>query len=274
MYKKYNKSKNYAINGITLNIDKPGIYSIVGPNGAGKTTLLKVISKIIKLTAGTIEINGLTFYLPEVPAYYENLSALDHYNLIRDVVNQNNILHTPEEILNIINLDKNKPVKNYSKGMKRRLNIGMALMVKSDIILLDEPFDGLDPSISEQLSDIIKKMNDGNNIIIISSHDLSRVEDISDTIIFMKSGKIIKEISNIKNNEITLIVSSDENKILKISDAGIGYNLIGNKIVINTLKKDLPDTINKLNYMGIQINDIKILNMLDLYRSIVGDGDD
>lgn len=261
VYKRYRKSKGYAINGITLSIDKPGIYSVVGPNGAGKTTLLKLISRLIKITSGTIKTEGLTFYLPELPAYYGNLTALDHYNFIKNIVNQNNLLYKPEEILNMINLDKNKPVKNYSKGMKRRLNIGMALMVKSDIILLDEPFDGLDPSISEQLSNIIKKMNDGNNIIIISSHDLSRVEDISDTIIFMKSGRILKEIHNIKNNEITLILSTDENNISKISDTGIPFNLIGDKIVINTLKKDLPYTVNKLNHMGIQIYLTKIFNV-------------
>ncbi len=274
IYKKYSKSKSYAIDDITLNIDKPGIYSIVGPNGAGKTTLLKLVSGMIKLTSGIIEVNGLTFYVPEIPAYYENLSAFDHYNLIRDIVNKNDILHSPEEILNTINLDKNKLAKDYSKGMKRRLDIGMALMIKSGIILFDEPFDGLDPSISEELSKIIKKMNDENNIIIISSHDLSRVEDISDTIIFMKSGKIIKEMNNIRNSEITLILSNNENNISKISNSGIEYNLTGDSLVINILKNDLPGIIKKLNYLGIEINDIKILNMLDLYRNIIGDNND
>lgn len=274
LYKKYEKSENYAIDNMSLDLNKPGIYSIVGPNGAGKTTILKLISGIIKPTGGSISVDGLTFYLPETPAYYDNLSALDHYNLINNIVNKNDILFSPEQILNIVNLDKNKLAKDYSKGMKRRLDIGMALMIKSDIILFDEPFDGLDPSISEQLSSIIKKMNDGRHIIIISSHDLSRIEDISDTIIFMKSGKIIKEIGNIKNKQITLIIKGNEANTGKILNSGIEYNLIGKSITVNILKTDLPATIKKLDNLGIEIEDIQILNMLDLYRSIIGDKND
>lgn len=275
MYKKYKRSsKAYAIENVSLNIDSPGIYLLVGPNGAGKTTFLKLIGGLLHQTSGIIQITGTTFYFPENPAYYNNLSAIEHYNLIKSIVGEDNIVYSPEKILKLVGLPENKYIKDYSKGMKRRLNIGMGLMIKSDIMLMDEPFDGLDPSISEELSNIIKKSNDKNKIIIISSHDLSRVEDISDTIIFMKSGKLINTIANAKEHFVNIIILNNKNNEEKISNLTISYKIISNKIVIEVYEKELSKIIKKLNDAGIEIDDIKIKNMLDIYRNIIGDIND
>ena len=271
LIKKYRiNSKTNAINSISVSIEKPGIYALVGPNGAGKTTLLKLLAGILHKTSGTLDIIGSAFYFPEISAYYSNLSALDHYNLIANICEMKQIIHSPKEILSIVGLPKDKLAKDFSKGMKRRLDVGMGLMIKTDILLMDEPFDGLDPSIAEDLSNIIKEANNGHRIIIISSHDLTRVGDISDSIIFMKSGKIVSQVNNgNERNTIVIVENSDDNR-KKLSNLNLIYRVKENNIHIEIKQRDLSGTVKIFDNLGIEIKDIKILNMLDLYRDIIG----
>ena len=266
-YKRIHKSR--ALAGCTLLIDKPGIYSIVGPNGAGKTTLLKIIAGILRKTSGIVSVKGNTFYVPENPASYDNLSALEHFELVEKCVNSSDVIRTPREVLDLVGLPQKKKIFDYSKGMKRRLNIGMSLIAKREIMLLDEPFEGLDPSISEDISTDLKKLDDGTRIIILSSHDLARVEDLSDIIIFLKDGSVMLNVETKSANSIKIKVSGGTEVINFLNKLRVNYDSQDDEIIISVEKEGSQELLKKLVMQGISINEMKTPSLLETYRKIM-----
>lgn len=266
-YKRIHKSR--ALAGCTLLIDKPGIYSIVGPNGAGKTTLLKIIAGILRKTSGIVSVKGNTFYVPENPASYDNLSALEHFELVEKCVNSSDVIRTPREVLDLVGLPQKKKILDYSKGMKRRLNIGMSLIAKREIMLLDEPFEGLDPSISEDISTDLKKLDDGTRIIILSSHDLARVEDLSDIIIFLKDGSVMLNVETKSANSIKIKVSGGTEVINFLNKLRVNYDSRDDEIIISVEKEGSQELLKKLVMQGISINEMKTPSLLETYRKIM-----
>lgn len=266
-YKRIHKSR--ALAGCTLLIDKPGIYSIVGPNGAGKTTLLKIIAGILRKTSGIVSVKGNTFYVPENPASYDNLSALEHFELVEKCANSSDVIRTPREVLDLVGLPQKKKILDYSKGMKRRLNIGMSLIAKREIMLLDEPFEGLDPSISEDISTDLKKLDDGTRIIILSSHDLARVEDLSDIIIFLKDGSVMLNVETKSANSIKIKVSGGIEVINFLNKLRVNYDSRDDEIIISVEKDGSQELLKKLVMQGISINEMKTPSLLETYRKIM-----
>lgn len=266
-YKRIHKSR--ALAGCTLLIDKPGIYSIVGPNGAGKTTLLKIIAGILRKTSGIVSVKGNTFYVPENPASYDNLSALEHFELVEKCVNSSDVIRTPREVLDLVGLPQKKKILDYSKGMKRRLNIGMSLIAKREIMLLDEPFEGLDPSISEDISTDLKKLDDGTRIIILSSHDLARVEDLSDIIIFLKDGSVMLNVETKSANSIKIKVSGGIEVINFLNKLRVNYDSRDDEIIISVEKDGSQELLKKLVMQGISINEMKTPSLLETYRKVM-----
>lgn len=266
-YKRIHKSR--ALAGCTLLIDKPGIYSIVGPNGAGKTTLLKIIAGILRKTSGIVSVKGSTFYVPENPASYDNLSALEHFELVEKCANSSDVIRTPREVLDLVGLPQKKKIFDYSKGMKRRLNIGMSLIAKREIMLLDEPFEGLDPSISEDISTDLKKLDDGTRIIILSSHDLARVEDLSDIIIFLKDGSVMLNVETKSANSIKIKVSGGIEVINFLNKLRVNYDSRDDEIIISVEKEGSQELLKKLVMQGISINEMKTPSLLETYRKIM-----
>jgi ABC-2 type transport system ATP-binding protein len=241
----------------------------VGPNGAGKTTLLKIIAGILRKTSGIVSVQGSTFYVPENPASYDNLSASEHFDLVERCVDSSEIIRTPKEVLDLVGLPHKKKIFDYSKGMKRRLNIGMSLIAKREIMLLDEPFEGLDPSISEEISTDLKKLDDGSRIIILSSHDLARVEDLSDVIIFLKAGSIMLNIETKSADSIVIKVPGGTEVTNFLEKLHANYDISEDEIIINVEKEKSQDIIKKLVMQGISINEMKTPSLLETYRKVM-----
>lgn len=270
--KKYKITHKFeALKGCSLLIEKPGIYAIVGPNGAGKTTLLKIIAGILKKTEGVVNIKGGTFYVPETPASYDNLSALEHFELVKRSMKSSDVIRSPEEALNLVDLPEKKKVSDYSKGMKRRLNIGMSLMAMREIMLLDEPFEGLDPSISEEIGNDLKKLDDGSRIIILSSHDLARVEDISDTIIFLKSGSVKLKTETRLASSMEIKISNSKGVTNFLDQIGVDYHIKNDEIAIYATKENAQEILKKLIMQGISINEMRAPSLLETYRKAMGE---
>ncbi len=186
--------KTEVLRNINLNIDKPTIYGLVGTNGAGKTSLLKTIIGLYEISSGQIVINGMDLSTSrntilknmgsviEYPVFYENLTAEEnievHYKYM--MYNQSSDYSKYIKLLGLES-NTNKKVEGFSLGMKQRLGIARALSTEPDILLLDEPFNGLDPIGLAELSDkLVELKND--KIIIISSHSLDELIKISDRI--------------------------------------------------------------------------------------------
>lgn len=193
-------NKTTALNGVTLESKGGECIALVGPNGAGKSTLLKIVAGIIHKFEGKRKIVGKIGYCPENPVNFEFLRAdenLKYYTRIKGNFNES------MELLNDLNLDSGKKLAYmFSKGMKRKLDIARSLSMGSEIILMDEPFDGLDAKAAFDLITIINNLKKLHKIIIISSHDLYRVEDVASKIFFLKDGLIIDTLQLNENSTL------------------------------------------------------------------------
>ncbi|MCL6603412.1 MAG: ABC transporter ATP-binding protein [Paenibacillus sp.] len=224
--------KNYkgraAVKDLNLNIGKGEIYGFLGPNGAGKTTTIRLLLGLIAPTAGTIEIFGKDLRkekmnilrkvgsLVESPSYYGHLTAIQNLEAIR------RILDVPKsripEVLDIVSLtgEEKRPVKGFSLGMKQRLGIASALLGSPELLILDEPTNGLDPSGIQEIRDLIKRMPVEHGItVLVSSHLLSEIELMANTVGILDQGSMVYQdsITNLQQRaagEIRLVVSEPE----------------------------------------------------------------
>lgn len=193
---------------VNIHIKKGEIYGFLGPNGAGKTTVMKMLTNLWKPTDGSIEIFGeiLTPQSYEVlkrmgsiiefPTFYDHMTGYDNLKLHCEYMGYYN--HgSVENALDMLDLTNaaNKPVKNYSLGMKERLGIARAILCKPELLILDEPTNGLDPAGMKQIRDLLKTLCTEYGItIMISSHILSEIESIADTVGVINHGMMMKEI--------------------------------------------------------------------------------
>ncbi len=194
---------------VNIHVKKGEIYGFLGPNGAGKTTVMKMITNLWKPTAGTVELFGKTLEptsyevwkrmgsIIEFPTFYEHLSGKDNLQLHCEYMGYYN-KGSVEEALEMLNLTEaaDKLTKSYSLGMKQRLGIARAILCKPELVILDEPTNGLDPAGMKQIRDLFKMLcTEYGMTLMISSHLLSEIESIANTVGVIHYGKMIKEIS-------------------------------------------------------------------------------
>jgi ABC-2 type transport system ATP-binding protein len=210
--KQYRKQK--AVNSVSLNIKKGAIYGFIGPNGAGKTTFLRMISGLAAPTEGEIELFGYQGrdvknvferigVLIEAPGLYPHLNAYDNLKLKAICMNLYNAKYIID-ILNLVGLGEvgGKKVKNFSLGMKQRLGLGMALIGEPDLIILDEPINGLDPQGIVEIRETIIKLNKEKNItFLISSHILEELAKLATHLGIINHGNLIEELTMEELNE-------------------------------------------------------------------------
>ncbi|MEH7458735.1 bacitracin ABC transporter ATP-binding protein [Bacillus pseudomycoides] len=198
-----------VISGVNMHVKKGEIYGFLGPNGAGKTTIMKMITNLIKPTSGDIEIFGEkltdTSYdvlkrmgtIIEYPIFYDKLTAKENLYLHCEYMgyyDKKGIEHALD-LVNLHNVE-NKKVKDFSLGMKQRLGIARAILTKPELLILDEPINGLDPIGIRELRDLFKMLCKEYGItLLVSSHILGEMEQMADTIGVIQNGKLIKEVS-------------------------------------------------------------------------------
>ncbi|MEQ6354792.1 ATP-binding cassette domain-containing protein [Lysinibacillus sp. M3] len=204
--------KQIILEDINLNFKDGKIYGLLGPNGSGKTTLFKSILGLTNYDGEILYNNRPIKYthvgkLIEYPMFYNNLTVLENLKLHGAYTNLENINY--KEILSNFDIyeAKDKKYSEISLGMKQRLGIARAIMGDPSVILLDEPTNGLDPLGIKSVRNLIKNsLKKPNNCILISSHNLTEIESISDELIFIKKGKIITKIKN-NNNKLFYVVT-------------------------------------------------------------------
>ena len=201
--------KNKVVNSVDMHVEKGKIYGLLGKNGAGKTTTMCMLLNLTYPSEGDIflfgknvnnhsnEIYSNIGSIIETPGFYENLTAFENLKIISKIrgdFNSNNI----NSVLQMVNLDndKSKKFKDFSLGMKQRLGIAAAIMHSPELLILDEPINGLDPFGIKEIRTLLKRLSHEFGItILISSHILSEIENIADVIGFMDNGILIEEIS-------------------------------------------------------------------------------
>ncbi|MFP4287058.1 MAG: ABC transporter ATP-binding protein [Candidatus Izemoplasmataceae bacterium] len=228
--KSYDKIKK-ANDDITLTIEKGDLYGFIGHNGAGKTTLLKSISGIINFDEGDILVDGYSIkkdpikvknmlaYIPDQPTVYESLTGIEFLNFIADLyqISEEERLNSINTYANLFELTDalNQVISSYSHGMKQKLVIISALIHKPKVMLLDEPFVGLDPKASFHLKEIFDQLRKKGTAIFFSTHVLDVAEKLCNKIAIIKDGKIVangltKDVISIESLEKTFMDLSSE----------------------------------------------------------------
>lgn len=200
--------KNIVTN-VSMHVKKGEIYGFLGPNGAGKTTVMKMLTNLWKPTEGSIELFGQKLMpdsyevlkrmgsIIEFPTFYEHLSGRENLALHCEYMGYYNpgSIENALEMLDLTDTGR-KPVKDFSLGMKQRLGIARAILSKPELLILDEPVNGLDPAGMKKIRDLLKMLCVEYGItIMISSHILSEIESIADTIGVINHGVLMKETS-------------------------------------------------------------------------------
>ena len=203
--------KNFkALNGLTMHVPKGSIYGFVGKNGAGKTTLIRLITGLQKPTNGDFKISGISYKdnnitnvrkkmgaVVETPSIFHDLTAYENIKVQYDILGIKDYT-TINDLLKLVGLENtgHKVAKNFSLGMRQRLGIAIALCGNPEILVLDEPINGLDPEGIVEIRKLIKKLHKENKItILISSHILDELSKVATHYGFIADGKIIKEMS-------------------------------------------------------------------------------
>ncbi len=254
-------SKRYgsftALQNLSFSVNSGEILGLIGENGAGKSTTLKIISGLIEPDSGYVryfgremsdEVKKIIGYLPETDALYENMTASEYLQLFADLYGVKRADGKIDRLLKKFNLP-DKPVGEFSKGMKRKLSIARTLIHDPRILIYDEPTGGLDPSTSLMIADTMRELAAGGKIIVFSAHNMYYVERIADTVIIMKEGKALYygDLDSLLGSSVKYRVTytlSKERKTVEVDDADELGRVVaeiveaGGKIV--EIDKDVP----------------------------------
>ncbi len=197
-----------AVDDLSLHIQPGEIYGFIGHNGAGKTTTLRAVAGIMSFDAGEIYIDGKSVraqpvackrdlaYIPDNPDLYEFMTGIQYLNFIADIfgVDPDTRAERIHRYADTFGLEKNlaNPISSYSHGMKQKLAVISALIHEPKLILMDEPFVGLDPMASHTLKEIMRGICDNGGAIFFSTHVLEVAEKLCDKVAIIKNGRLIK----------------------------------------------------------------------------------
>ncbi len=204
--KTYGEKK--AVDDLTLHIRQGEIYGFIGHNGAGKTTTLKSVAGIMQFDSGEILIDGVSIqkdpigckkkmaYIPDNPDLYEFMTGMQYLNFVGDIfaIPADRRKQRIQELADTFELtgDLNQPISAYSHGMKQKLAIISAWIHEPHLILMDEPFVGLDPKAAHTLKGMMRQVCDRGGAIFFSTHVLEVAEKLCDKVAIIKGGKLIR----------------------------------------------------------------------------------
>lgn len=281
-----NLTKSYGetiiLDNVNLSIDSGEIVGLLGRNGAGKSTLMKCIVGLVRKDYGKIKFNGVVSnkfgYLIEYPAFYPNLSAYDNLKIFASILNVCD--KRIKDIIDIVGLTKHgdKIFANYSLGMKQRLGLGRVLLTDPDLLILDEPFNGLDPSGVIEIRGLLKELAKSGKSILISSHNLPEIERIVDQFNLLHNTKIVKSVNiNEVHKEKRLVIKSKDSEkimgILKKHKLSQNYLLDENAIRIEGNDINSEMIIQLIYSNGGRISEIYFekTTLEEYFEEIVGD---
>ena len=298
--------KFIAVDNIDLSVSRGEVVGFLGPNGAGKSTTMKMLTGFLEPDNGQIFINNINLksdplkakeyigYLPEGAPSYSDMIVADFLSFIGKMrgLSHNSLSNRLEEMANQINLKEmwNRPIETLSKGFKRRVGIAQALIHDPDILILDEPTDGLDPNQKHEMRNLIKRIST-NKAIVISTHILEEVEAVCSRAVIIANGKLLANDTpkNLENkflnkntlsievsNKINNVISKDIKSLIKYDDVKIQKTDMSTHTILISDNKKVPNLntvlkqINKLKLDVIEVNFQKI-SLEEIFRTITSD---
>jgi len=282
-----------SVDGVNLKINKGEIFGFLGPNGAGKTTTIRMLLGLIKPTKGEIELFGQDFTknrtkilqrigsLVESPSYYGNLTGFENLEAVRRLRGLSEKRVT--EVLEIVRLNKvaNRLVKEYSLGMKQRLGIAAALLSEPELLILDEPTNGLDPAGIQEIRELIKELPHQNGMtVLVSSHLLSEIDQMATQVGIITEGKMIFQDSiEVLRKKRQPLLKIAVNNTLEAS------NILKGKGIIPTIHKESlwvsetdPEFVSEINstlvHSGLSVYRLEEVKrtLEDIFLDLTGKG--
>lgn len=252
--KYYGKTK--GVENVSLKLNKGEIYGFIGPNGAGKSTTIRTVMGLINKTSGSILFDGKEMnpdnietkarigYLPSEINLYDDMTVKEIFDF-HESFYKKDLSKRRKELVKLLKINESKKIEDLSLGNSKKVGIVLALMHEPELLILDEPTSGLDPMMQSIFHNILVEEKKKGTTILYSSHILSELSSISDTIGFIKDGVIIKEdtIENIRKNSYTYLTITSKD--------------------IKSIKKDL-----KLEIKEEKDNTIKFINNKDINEII------
>ncbi len=281
--------KKEILKDVSLEAKEGDILGFIGPNGAGKTTTIKLILGLQKITSGTVKINGYDIEkeftkaikrvgtIVENPDLYMYMSGYENLKMIANLY-EGITKERIDEVIKLVGLEnriKDK-VSKYSLGMRQRLGIAQAILHKPNLLVLDEPTNGLDPEGIKQIKDLIVKLaKEEKMAVLISSHNLLELESFCTKITILKNGEVIEntsidEVKQDENTSYIFEVENEENAIEILKEKAKRKDKNTMEVKVN--KEDVPEIIEKLVKNNIKIYSVyqKESNLEDAFLKKIG----
>ena len=261
--------KRQILKNVSFSINEGDILAFIGPNGSGKTTTIKLILGLQRIDSGEVLINGKDITkdfeeaISKVGAIVENPDSymyLTGWQNLRLIANYYDNISDDDinEVVKYVGLESriNDLVSKYSLGMRQRLGIARALLNKPNILILDEPTNGLDPEGIKDLRVLLKRLASDGMGILISSHNLAELESFCNKVCIIDSGVIIEtsEVNTLKNNENIVVFKVSDTSALDIKDV---FDVTKSSFKMRASKEVVADVIKKLVKKGIDIYEVK-----------------
>jgi ABC-2 type transport system ATP-binding protein len=230
-----------AVETVNLSVNKGSIYGLLGSNGAGKTTLLKLLAGIYQQDSGTVQIDNQpvfentsiknrVFFIPDYPYFFSHYTIKQMGQFYKNMYTHWNEQRF-KQLIASFEIDPNRKLHKYSKGLQRQAAFILALSTMPDVLILDEPMDGLDPVVRKNIKSLlIEDVAEREMTVLISSHNLREVEDICDYVGILHKGKMLieKELDDLK---------SDTHKIQLAFKQGVPAGILGDLKILHQEKR-------------------------------------
>ena len=276
----------YAVQGVSFDVQAGEIFSLLGPNGAGKTTIISMLSCLLKPTQGDalvmshsitreqMAVKEAIGVVPQEIALYEDLSARENLNFWGKMYGLRGgaLKQRVDEVLDVIGLaDRQKGrVSKFSGGMKRRLNIGIALLHRPQVIIMDEPTVGIDPQSRRNILDSVKELNRQGMTVFYTTHYMEEAQELSDHIAIMDLGKLIAygthdELVQVvgEMDRITLTINAESAQVMEQWQATEGVQQVSAEdstleLLVDDSNVVLPRLFESATQAGVRITSVDI----------------
>jgi len=291
--KKY--GDKFAVDNVSLTVEKGDIYGLIGQNGAGKSTFMRIVTSLTRQDSGEVQLFGestpakLTAArtrmgaMIEIPALFDNLTAeqnLEFYRLQRGIAEKGRI----QEVLKIVNLTDTgkKKFKNFSLGMKQRLGLAVSMLSHPDFLIFDEPTNGLDPTGIVELRDLMKRLNAEGITMLVSSHILTELAQVANKYAIIHHGKLVKTLTQEQLHEeckralsVTVDDAAKAAVILETALSIRNYKQVSaNELRVYEFLDDPAELTFTLNKEGIRVSAMNEVgdSLEDYYTNIINGG--
>ncbi|HFI0270082.1 TPA: ABC transporter ATP-binding protein [Streptococcus suis] len=264
---------------LNLELEGPGIWALIGPNGAGKTTFLDCIANLQSIDSGTIQVLGKKHtdsgiyqsfaYLQDNRVLYPELTGMEHLRLVQGI--QGLPKERIEQVIEEIGIHDyvSIPVKNYSLGMKQHLLLAICILNKPKLMLLDEPLNGLDPTSYIQTRKLLQSLAQAGSTVIVSSHQLNEVDQLTNQLLFLKNGKLIHRKLDCVGRQYS-IQTTDNHAVCESLRYLNGVSLLKEGIQVDTSLHNLNFYLELIMACQVKILDIAPLEHQseDIYKEL------